>query len=106
MEAHGSKTSYVQYAPNTDPADNIFSASFNVPVFDKNTATNIIVTNNAGHSIITPVSLAKILGDKIDVDEIWHIPIRIIFTEENGSMEAKVTVDLPEWSENEVKPNF
>ncbi|MCL2501807.1 MAG: FimB/Mfa2 family fimbrial subunit [Bacteroidales bacterium] len=106
MEAHGEKVSYVQYAPNIDAINKVFSTSFNVPVFDKNTTTHICITNKAGQLIIAPVSLMEILGDKIAIDELVHLPIRIVFTEKNGQIVANITVDLPQWDEDIVKPNI
>jgi len=104
MGAHGDKVSYVQYAPNTDPQDKIFRTSFNIPVFDKNTTTQIRIINNIGQLIIDPISLIDILDDRIDIEELVHLPIRIIITEENGFIKAVITVDLPQWNEEDVKP--
>ena len=108
METHGDKVSYVRYAPNIDPDNKVFNTSFNVPVFDRNTAIQLNVINNAGRLILPAISLKEILGDKIEieVEEMVYLPIRIKFTEENGLIQVAVTVDLPEWGEDIVKPSI
>ena len=104
MGGHGNKVSYLQNAPNTDLDNKIFRTSFNIPVFNRNSTTQICVTNNAGQLIISPISLVEILDEKINIDELQHLPVRIIFTEEDGTIKAKVTVDLPQWNEENVEP--
>ena len=106
MGAHGDKVSYIRQAPNIDPENKIFSTLFNVPIFDRNSDIQILVTNSDGRLIIVPILLTELLGDTIVLEEILYLPIRIIFTEENGLLQAVVVVDLPEWGENEVKPNI
>jgi len=105
MGAHGDRVSYIRPAPQTNAQDKIFNTLFNVPVFDKNTTTHVRVTDSAGELIIDPISIKELLGDKVNPEEIQYLPIRIVFSEKNGLLEATVVVDLPEWSENPVKPN-
>jgi len=102
MEAHGEKLSYVQYAPNINLDERLYTAIFNIPVFNNNTITQIIITNSAGQPIIPAFSLKEILGDKIDLEEIRHIPIKIKFTQ----FQVEVTVELPGWGEGIVTPNI
>jgi len=103
---HGDRVSYVGSAPLLDAQNKIFRRLFNVPLFDKNTPTYIHVTNSAGQLIDAPVSLKDLLDDKVNLEEILYLPIRIIFTEENGQLKVAVVVDLPEWKEGQVKPNI
>jgi hypothetical protein len=102
MKAHGDKLNYLQYAPNINLEDRIYTTFFNIPVFDNNTTTQIRITNSAGQSIIPAFSLKEILGDVIDLKEIRHIPIKIIFTD----FQVEVIVELPGWGEGIVKPNI
>jgi len=106
MGVHGEKVNYVQYAPNIDPIEKVFTTSFNVPVFDRETTTQIRIFNNAGQLIVSPISLVELLDDRIDIEELTHLPIRIVFKEENGVFKTIIMVDLPEWGEDEVKPNI
>ena len=106
MEAHGDKVSYTRLTSNIDKDKNMFRAIFNIPVFNGNTTTHLRVISSAGRLIINPISLKELLGDKVVIDEILHLPIKIKFTEENGLLQAVVIVDLPEWLDNEVKPNI
>jgi len=105
MEAHGDRVSYVQYASLRDSDRKIFTVSFNIPILDSSSTTQICVTNHAGRLILAPISLREILGDRIKIEEVVHLPVRIKFTQENGLIQAAVTVDLPQWGEGVVKPN-
>jgi len=106
MVAHGDRVNYVRYAKNTDFDNKVFNTLFNIPVFNKSTTTHIRVTNSAGELIVSPISLRELLGDTIEYDEIQYLPVKIVFTEENGSFKATVVVDLPEWGGDDVKPNI
>ena len=106
METHGDRVSYIRYALNTDPEHKIFNTAFNLPVFDRNTATHILVTNKDGRLIVPKISLKEILKDRIEIEKMLYLPIRIKFTEENGLLQVAITVDLPEWGEDIVKPTI
>jgi len=102
MKAHGDNVNYVQYAPNINLDERLYTAMFNIPVFDKNTATQIHITNSAAQPVIPAFSLKELLGEKIDLEEIRHIPIKIKFTQ----FDVEVTVELPGWGEGIVSPNI
>ena len=106
MATHGDRVSYVRYAPNIDVANKIFNTSFNVPVFDRNTITQIRITNNTGRLVIPAISLKEILNDRVEVEKMTYLPVRIKFTEENGLIQVAVTIDIPEWGENIIKPSM
>lgn len=106
MKAHGDTVSYIQTAQNIDPNKNIFNVAFNIPIFDKNTTTEIRITNHEGKLVTLPISLKEILGDKINIEELWHLPIKIVLSEKNGLIQVAVTVDLPGWDEGIVNPNI
>ena len=105
MEPHGNKVSYVQNVPIADTEKKVFNTMFNIPIFDKNTDTDVRISNSKGNLIVPAISLKELLGDKINIEKLWHLPIRIIFTEENGLIKVTVKVDLPEWNEEIVQPN-
>jgi hypothetical protein len=102
MGAHGDILNYLQYAPNINLEDRIYPCLFNIPVFDDNSATQIQISNSAGQPVIPAFSLKELLGDKIDLEEIRHIPIKIKFTH----LQVEVIVELPGWGEGIVKPNI
>ena len=104
MIPFGEKVSYIGQAPNVDFDTKIFRILFHVPLFDRSTDTEILISNSAGRLIIVPIVLRELLGDKIELDEILHLPIKIVFTEENGLLQGTVVVDLPEWGEGDVEP--
>ena len=103
MEAHGNKVSYIRYAPNTDTEKRIFNTLFHVPLFKHNTATHIVVTNNVGEPIVSPVSLKEILGGRIEIEKLTYIPVKITF---DDHLRVTVSVNLPEWSENMIEPTI
>jgi len=106
MNAYGEKVSYVQQVSNAQSVEKAFVAMFNIPVFDRNTGTEIRITEGSGKMILPAISLKEILGDKINLETLWHLPIKVAFTEENGLLSVSVKVDLPEWGEGDVRPNI
>lgn len=105
MDPHGTKVDYTGSAP-FNHAQKLFVTSFNIPVFDKSATTQIRVTNKAGQLIVPPISLVGLLGNKIVPQELWHLPIEIVFTDHDGVLSVAVKVALPEWEEGGVVPNI
>ncbi len=103
MNAHGERISYHGYAHYDDSADG-HNRMFNIPVFDRDTPTRIVITDSDGEPVHPAIQLSELLGDKIDVKKLRYLPITVRFYEDAG-IQVAITVDLPGWSEGVVTPN-
>ena len=101
MDAHGERISYHGHAHYADSAGG-HNRMFNIPLFDRDSATRIVITDGDGGSIHPAIGLSELLGDKIDLEKLRYLPIIVRFYE--GGVE--ITVDLPEWGEGVVTPNI
>ncbi len=104
MNAHGEQVNYCGHAPYTDSADG-HNRVFNIPVFDIDTPTRIVITDSDGESIHPAIRLSELLNDRIDLRKLRYLPITVRFYEDDGTIKVGITVDLPGWDEGMVTPN-
>ena len=103
LEAHGNRVSYIRNVHPTGSDKKRFNTSFHVPLFDAATPTQLLVNQDDGGLIVPSISIRELLGNKIDIEKLTHLPIRITFDDQ---LRVAIYVDLPEWGEDMVKPNI
>lgn len=104
MNAHGDRISYRGQASYTDSGDE-HKRMFNIPVFDVDTPTQILITDSDGELIHPAIQLSELLSDNIDVENLRYMPVIVRFYENNGTIQVEMTVNLPGWDEGVVTPN-
>ena len=103
MDPHGNRVSYIRHAHPIDPQKKIFNTLFHVPVFDHATPVKLLIAHENGHAIIPPISIRELLDNKIEIEKLTYLPIRVTFDDQ---LQVAISVDLPEWGEHMVKPNI
>ena len=108
MNAHGERVSYCGHAAYNNSGDG-HNRMFNIPVFDVDTPTRILITDSDGELIYPAIRLSELLSDKIDVEKLRYLPVTVRFYEDagdpDGTIQVDITVDLPGWGEGAVTPN-
>ncbi len=104
MNAHGERVSYRSNAPYTDSGKG-HNRMFNIPVFDIDTPTRIVITDSDGGSVHPDILLSELLNEKIDVEKLRYLPVVVRFYEGDDTIQVDITVDLPGWGEGVVTPN-
>ena len=104
MNAHGERISYRNYAPYAGSGKG-HNRMFNIPVFDIDTPTRIVITDSDGESVHPDIRLSELFSDRIDVEKLRYLPVVVRFYEDAGTIQVDITVDLPGWDEGVVAPN-
>ena len=109
MNAHGERIGYRGHAIYADYGDGHgYNRLFNIPVFDRDTPTQIEITNSDGELIHPAIRISELLNDKIDLENLRYLPVTVRFYEDVGdpdTIRVGITVDLPGWGEGVVTPN-
>lgn len=100
LKCNGEKVTYDSPAQLVNSERGEYETNFNIPLFDRTSETMILLKNGV-EKIMEPLKLVELIGKKVDLETAHYIPIVIEFI---GSSEVKVSVDLPEWEEDEVEP--
>ena len=104
MNTHGERVSYLGHAPYIDSVGG-HNRVFNIPVFDMDTPTRIVITDANGESIHPAIRLSELLDGRIDVENLRYLPVVVRFYEDAGTIRVGIKVDLPGWDEGVVAPN-
>ncbi len=96
MNAHGERVSY---------RGDGYNRVFNIPVFDRDTPTRVVLTDSNGVPVHPAIRLSELLGDNTDMESLRYLPIVVRFYEADDTIQVGITVDLPGWDEGEVTPN-